>query len=115
MEEGERNRWNEFEFTYSYLPGHTIYHGGLLVRHDSGKSIFFVDDSFTPSGMDDYCLLNRNFLAPENGFLACMRGPQRERRPFADQPACAAGVPLLGRTVGFHDLDLSKRRESAVE
>ena len=22
--------------------------------------------------MDDYCLLNRNFLAPENGFLDCL-------------------------------------------
>jgi glyoxylase-like metal-dependent hydrolase (beta-lactamase superfamily II) len=73
MEEGERQRWNEFEFTYSYFPGQTIYHGGLSVRHDSGRSIFFVGDSFTPSGMDDYCLLNRNFLAPEKGFLDCLQ------------------------------------------
>ena len=73
MDEGARQRWNEFEFTYTYFPGQTIYHGGLVVRHDSGKSIFFVGDSFTPSGIDDYCLLNRNFLAPEKGFLDCLR------------------------------------------
>jgi len=29
---------------------------------------YFVGDSFTPTGMDDCCLLNRNFLAPEKGF-----------------------------------------------
>jgi hypothetical protein len=72
MEDGARQKWNEFEFTYSYFPGQTIYHGGLLVQKDS-QSIFFAGDSFTPSGMDDYCLLNRNFLGPEPGFLECLR------------------------------------------
>ena len=67
MEEGAKQRWNEFEFTYSYFPGQTIYHGGLLAKRDDGQTIFFVGDSFTPSGMDDYCLLNRNFFAPEKG------------------------------------------------
>lgn len=73
MEPGARQRWNEFEFTYSYFPGQTIYHGGLEVRKDNGETIFFVGDSFTPTGMDDYCLLNRNFLTPEPGFLDCLR------------------------------------------
>jgi len=73
MPEGARQQWNEFEFSYSYFPGQTLYHGGLLLRHDSGKSIFFLGDSFTPSGMDDYCLLNRNFLPPEKGYLDCLR------------------------------------------
>ena len=73
MEQGARQRWNEFEFTYSYFPGQTIYHGGLLVKRDDGQSILFVGDSFTPSGMDDYCLLNRNFFPPEPGFLDCLR------------------------------------------
>jgi glyoxylase-like metal-dependent hydrolase (beta-lactamase superfamily II) len=73
MSEGAKVKWNEFEFTYSYFPGQTLYHGGLLVRHDSGKSIFFAGDSFTPTGMDDYCLLNRNLFAPEKGYLDCLR------------------------------------------
>ncbi|MBZ5564903.1 MAG: hypothetical protein LAP13_21090 [Acidobacteriia bacterium] len=32
-----------------------------------------MGDSFTPSGMDDYCLLNRNFLPPGKGYLDCLR------------------------------------------
>jgi glyoxylase-like metal-dependent hydrolase (beta-lactamase superfamily II) len=72
MDDGATQRWNEFEFSYSYFPGQTIYHGGLVVKKDNGQTIFFVGDSFTPTGMDDYCLLNRNFLAPEKGFLDCL-------------------------------------------
>jgi glyoxylase-like metal-dependent hydrolase (beta-lactamase superfamily II) len=72
MEDGASQRWNEFEFTYSYFPGQTIYHGGLVVKKDNGQPVFFVGDSFTPTGMDDYCLLNRNFMAPEKGFLHCL-------------------------------------------
>lgn len=72
MDDGTSQRWNEFEFTYSYFPGQTIYHGGLVAKKDNGQQVFFVGDSFTPTGMDDYCLLNRNFLAPEKGFLHCL-------------------------------------------
>lgn len=70
--EGQTQRWHEFEFTYSYYPGQTWYHGGLLVKKDGGETVFFVGDSFTPTGMDDYCLLNRNFLAPEKGYTQCL-------------------------------------------
>lgn len=72
MDDGAKQRWNEFEFSYSYFPGQTIYHGGLVAKKDNGQTIFFVGDSFTPTGMDDYCLLNRNFLAPAKGFLDCL-------------------------------------------
>jgi glyoxylase-like metal-dependent hydrolase (beta-lactamase superfamily II) len=72
MDDGAKQRWNEFEFSYSYFPGQTIYHGGLVAKKDNGQTIFFVGDSFTPTGIDDYCLLNRNFLAPEKGFLDCL-------------------------------------------
>jgi glyoxylase-like metal-dependent hydrolase (beta-lactamase superfamily II) len=72
IDDGAKRRWNEFEFSYSYFPGQTIYHGGLVAKKDNGQTIFFVGDSFTPTGMDDYCLLNRNFLAPEKGFLDCL-------------------------------------------
>jgi glyoxylase-like metal-dependent hydrolase (beta-lactamase superfamily II) len=70
--EGLKRRWNEFEFTYFYFPGQTIYHGGLVVKKDGGETVFFAGDSFTPSGIDDYCLLNRNFADPERGFLYCL-------------------------------------------
>ena len=70
--DGQTVCWGEFEFTYSHYPGQTWYHGGLLVKRDGGERIFFVGDSFTPTGMDDYCLLNRNFVAPEKGYLQCL-------------------------------------------
>lgn len=73
MEEGKKVRWNEFEFTHSYYPGQTLYHGGLMVKKDyEPETIFFIGDSFTPSGIDEYCLLNRNFVPPEKGFLYCL-------------------------------------------
>ena len=31
--------------------------------------MIFIGDSFTPTGIDDYCLLNRNFTPPEKGFV----------------------------------------------
>jgi glyoxylase-like metal-dependent hydrolase (beta-lactamase superfamily II) len=77
MEDGATERWNEFEFTYTYFPGQTLYHGGLTVKKDKGETVLFAGDSFTPTGMDDYCLLNRNFLAPEEGFLNCLRAMRR--------------------------------------
>lgn len=82
MEEGETLRWNEFLFTFSYYPGQTLYHGGLLARHDNGDTIFFVGDSFTPSGIDDYCLLNRNLLHPGRGYFYCLER-LRELPPHA--------------------------------
>ncbi|MBI4877740.1 MAG: MBL fold metallo-hydrolase [Acidobacteria bacterium] len=79
---GEKLRWHEFEFTFSYFPGQTLYHGGLHIRRDTGEEIFFLGDSFTPSGLDDYCLLNRNLLRRGAGYLECLR-VLREERPAA--------------------------------
>jgi glyoxylase-like metal-dependent hydrolase (beta-lactamase superfamily II) len=85
--DNEKQQWNEFEFTYYHLPGQTLYHGGLLVeerskvegprsevadRHNA-EPVFFIGDSFTPTGIDDYCLLNRNFMEPERGFAYCLQ------------------------------------------
>ncbi len=72
MPEGQTHRWNEFELTELFFPGQTLYHDGLLVKKDGGEGILFAGDSFTPSGVDDYCLLNRNFLGGGEGFLYCL-------------------------------------------
>jgi glyoxylase-like metal-dependent hydrolase (beta-lactamase superfamily II) len=69
---GARWRWKEFELTVHYFPGQTLYHQALLVRRDGGESVCFIGDSFTPSGVDDYCLQNRNFLRADAGFLKCL-------------------------------------------
>lgn len=70
--EGETWRWKECELTIFDHPGQTLHHNALLVRRDGGGSAFFVGDSFTPSGVDDYCLQNRNFLREGQGLLRCL-------------------------------------------
>jgi len=70
--DGCKMPWKEFNLTFYEFPGQTIYHDALLVEKDGGEKIFFIGDSFTPSGIDDYCLQNRNFLHPEMGYFYCL-------------------------------------------
>ena len=62
MKDGETMKWHEYEFTFRYflwsddLPWRVA--GGTA----EGKPVFFIGDSFAPSGIDDYCLLNRNLV-----------------------------------------------------
>jgi glyoxylase-like metal-dependent hydrolase (beta-lactamase superfamily II) len=72
MPEGGTLQWKEFEFSFFYFPGQTIHHGSLLVKKRNGETIFFIGDSFTPCGIDDYCLLNRNLLHSETGYFHCL-------------------------------------------
>ena len=65
-------RWREFQLTFYDYPGQTLYHSALLVEHDKGEKLFFQGDSFTPSGIDDYCLLNRNLMHEGDGYLHCL-------------------------------------------
>lgn len=73
MKDREQISWNEFTLTFYYLPGQTLYHGGLLIEKDNGETLFFIGDSFTPSGIDDYCLHNRNFMHKGMGYLYCLQ------------------------------------------
>jgi glyoxylase-like metal-dependent hydrolase (beta-lactamase superfamily II) len=70
--DGHRMRWKEFTLTFYDFPGQTIYHSAALFERDSGEKIFFVGDSFTPSGLDDYCLQNRNLLHKGMGYFYCL-------------------------------------------
>ncbi len=72
MDDGQKMSWKDYSLTFYYFPGQTLYHGALLFEKDNGETVFFIGDSFTPSGIDDYCLLNRNFLHPETGYLYCI-------------------------------------------
>jgi glyoxylase-like metal-dependent hydrolase (beta-lactamase superfamily II) len=71
LNDGDSWKWREFTMTSYFLPGQTLYHGGLLVE-GQGLRLFFAGDSFTPAGIDDYCALNRNWLGPGVGFNACL-------------------------------------------
>ena len=70
--DGQRKVWKEFSLTFYDFPGQTIYHDAMLVERDTGAKVFFVGDSFTPSGLDDYCLQNRNFLCAGTGYSYCL-------------------------------------------
>jgi glyoxylase-like metal-dependent hydrolase (beta-lactamase superfamily II) len=71
--DGETLRWHEWQFKFRYFPGQTMYHGALLATRDDGQAYLFVGDSFTPSGMDDYCMQNRNILRSGEGYDYCLR------------------------------------------
>ncbi len=70
--DGHRKRWRQFRFTFYDYPGQTLYHSALLAEHEDGQKLFFLGDSFTPSGIDDYCLLNRNLMHEGEGYLRCL-------------------------------------------
>ena len=69
---GAKLRWHEFQLTAFDFPGQTLYHDGLLAERTGGEALFFAGDSFTPSGIDDYCLQNRDFLHQGEGFQFCL-------------------------------------------
>ena len=73
LKQGDSFRWHEFTFTYEYFPGQALYHGGLKVERQDGEKFFFVGDSFSPSGLDDYCLQNRHFLHADLGHFLCLK------------------------------------------
>jgi glyoxylase-like metal-dependent hydrolase (beta-lactamase superfamily II) len=63
--------WEEFTLTAYDFPGQTFYHNALLVE-GQGYRLLFAGDSFTPTGIDDYCSGNRNLLGEEAGYLRCL-------------------------------------------
>ena len=112
--DGSRMRWHEFQFTFLYFPGQTLYHDGLRVERDGGGALFFTGDSFTPSGIDDYCLQNRNFVDEGQGYLYCLAVLQHlPRRRLAGEPARWAHVPLLGGAVRAHARGIAEEAGSS--
>jgi glyoxylase-like metal-dependent hydrolase (beta-lactamase superfamily II) len=72
VSEKQQMTWKDFTLTFYYFPGQTIYHDAVIFNKSAGESIFFIGDSFTPSGIDDYCLLNRNLLHEGTGYFYCL-------------------------------------------
>lgn len=79
---GETMKWQEFELTFQFFPGQTHYHGALLARRQNERPIFFIGDAFAPSGIDDYCVLNRNLVHKEGGFRLCFQKLRQIDEPF---------------------------------
>lgn len=70
-QDGESMKWEEFTFTFRTFPGQMLNHGALLVEKEGETPVFFIGDSFSPSGIDDYCLMNRNLIREDAGYLKC--------------------------------------------
>ncbi len=65
--------WKEFVMTNCYFPGQTIYHAALcLYNQRANERVLFVGDSFTPTGIDDYCSYNINPLKLSDGYFYCI-------------------------------------------
>lgn len=71
VKHSESWQWKEFTLTAYHFPGQSLYHSGLLVE-GKGLRLFFCGDSFTPTGIDDYCAFNRNFLGKDRGYEFCL-------------------------------------------
>ena len=78
VRDGESWRWHEFTLTAFHFPGQTLYHSALLAE-GRGMRILFTGDSFSPSGIDDYCPGNRNFLGKGVGYDRCLDIVRRVR------------------------------------
>lgn len=72
-------KWKNYQLTVFDHPGQTLHHNALLAQREGGGAAFFAGDSFTPSGLDDYCLQNRNLLHEGQGFFRCL--DQLEKLP----------------------------------
>ena len=77
--DGESWQWHEYTLTAFHFPGQTFYHSGLLVE-GNGVKLFFAGDSGSPTGVDDHCCPNRNFLGQGRGFRRCIE-IWREHKP----------------------------------
>lgn len=82
VRDGHHIKWHEFDLTFHFFPGQTFYHGALLAEKPDERPVFFVGDSFAPTGFDDYCVQNRNLLHDDQGYLLCLSKFRSLKRPF---------------------------------
>lgn len=82
VNDGHQMQWHEFQLTFHFFPGQTYYHGALMAEKPEQVPIFFVGDAFAPSGLDDYCVLNRNLVHDDSGYLLCLKKLRGIGRPF---------------------------------
>lgn len=112
LKSGHRMKWKEYDLEFQFFPGQTLYHGALLVRRNGGTPYYFVGDAFSPSGMDDYCLLNRNLLHDDAGYPFCLK---KVRELGSDYWLINEHIPHVFRfsekELDYLESQLQKRRE----
>ncbi len=81
LSDGHKMKWHEFDLTFYFFPGQAIYHGAMLASRPDSQPVFFIGDSFAPSGLDDYCLLNRNLVSKDSGYFLCLNKLRQLQQP----------------------------------
>ena len=82
LDDGHEMKWHEFQLTFQFFPGQTYYHGALFARKADERPVFFIGDAFAPSGLDDYCVQNRNLVHDDSGYLYCLNKLREIKEPF---------------------------------
>lgn len=112
LKSGHKMKWKEFDIEFQFYPGQALYHGAILVRRNGGTPYYFVGDAFSPSGMDDYCLLNRNLLHDDTGYLFCLK---KIRELGSDYWLINEHIPYVFRfsekELDYLETNLQKRKE----
>ncbi len=102
-------QWHEFTLTAFRLPGQSLYHGGLLAE-GRGARVLFAGDSFAPTGLDDYCAQNRNFVAPGTGYDKCLALLRAHRPDCIINEHQPLGVCFTDTQLDFMERKLTARR-----
>ena len=108
--DGESWPWHEFTLTAHHLPGQTLYHGGLVAER-GGLRMLFSGDSFTPSGIDDYCSSNRNWLGRGTGFDRCIALVQKLQPTHIFNCHVADAFDFTPEQLGFMRANLAQREK----
>lgn len=112
--DGESWQWREFRLTALHLPGQTLYHGGLLVE-GHGAAVLFVGDSFAPTGLDDYCSGNRNFLRRDRGLRHCLDLLRRHRPQYLVNQHQQRAFALSEAAIDYLEATLAEREALLAE
>jgi glyoxylase-like metal-dependent hydrolase (beta-lactamase superfamily II) len=107
---GERWQWHEFTLTAYNFPGQSLYHDALLVE-GRGHRCFFIGDSFTPAGIDDYCVFNRNFLGAGLGYDRCLALVEELNPVVMFNPHVAVGFTYTAEAIAYMRANLAAREE----
>ena len=76
LRDGEKVRWEEYEFEIFHLPGQTEFHQGLLATIDGKRVLFTGDNTWNkefPEKVRNGPVVPQNEYLLDSGFIACAR------------------------------------------
>jgi len=114
LRDGETWDWHEFKLTAFHLPGQSWYHGGLLAE-GHGKTVLFAGDSGSPTGLDDHCCQNRNFIAPGKGFRRVIEIWREHQPDYIFNEHQGQAVSFTNEQLDYMDHALAEREQLFAE